>query len=278
MPFDVGGGHLTGKTILVTGAAGGIGLEAVRMLAQGGARVIAGVRSARRGAQARTALGFDVELFECDVSSLTSIRTATRTFAETHNTLDVLINNAGVAALGSRRRSPDGHELTWATNVLGPFVLTQQLLPALLTAAQPRVVNVGSTAHRYGKMVWDDLEFERRRFRGTRAYANSKLALVLFTRELAKRQPRITATCVHPGGIATGIWRDVPTLPKALLMRFLPPPWRGAVPIVRAATATDVATGAYFHGMRRRAPSAAAQKETDAARLWDILSAQTCYD
>ncbi len=263
------------KTILVTGAGSGIGLETVRMLTQGGGRVVAGVRDARRASELRAALGSDVELFECDVSSLGSIEAAAAAFVREHRALDVLVNNAGVAVVGKRRCSADGYELTWATNVLGPFALTDRLLPALLAADSPRVVNVGSTAHRYGKLDWDDLEFERSRFRGGRAYANSKLALMLFTRELARRQPRITTTCVHPGGIATGIWRDLPALPRALLMRMLPPPSRGAVPVLRAVVAPELATATYFHGMRERPPARAALDDRDAQRLWELLREQT---
>ncbi len=269
-------GDLAGKTILVTGASSGIGLEVGRMLVERGAHVVGGVRNAQRGAAALAPLGNDVDVLQLDVSSLASIRTAAEVFRERYPRLDVLVNNAGVVVSGPRRCSIDGHEITWATNVLGPFALTQALLPALLAADASRVVNVGSTAYCYGKIVWDDLEFAHRRFRGGRAYANSKLALLLFTRELARREPGIVANCVHPGGIATGIWRELPALPRAILMRILPPPPRGALPVVHVATAAEPAlvSGRYFHGMRERESSAAASSDADAARLWEVLSAE----
>jgi len=268
-------GDLAGKTILVTGASSGIGLEVARMLGERGARVVAGVRDPQRGGAALGPVG-SVEILPLDVSSLASIRAAAQAVRRNHPALDVLVNNAGVVAAGPRRCSLDGHEITWATNVLGPFALTQALLPTLLAADAPRVVNVGSTAYRYGKMVWNDLEFAHRRFRGGRAYANSKLALLLLTRELARRESRIAANCVHPGGIATGIWRELPALPRAILMRILPPPSRGALPVVYVATASDVAfvSGQYFHGMRDQEVSTAARSVADAMRLWEVLSAQ----
>jgi len=271
---------LVGKTILVTGASSGIGLEVARMLAERGARVVAGVRDPQRGAAALASVSVGVEILPLDVSSLASIRTAAQDFRAKHSALDVLVNNAGIVVSGPRRCSVDGHETTWATNVLGPFALTQALLPTLRAADAPRVVNVGSTAYRYGNMVWNDLEFERRRFRGGRAYANSKLALLLFTLELARREPRIAANCVHPGGIATGIWRELPALPRTILMRILPPPPRGALPVLHVATAAELAhvSGRYFHGLHERDVSAAAKNDADAARLWDVLSAATAAE
>lgn len=267
---------LAEKTILVTGASGGIGLEVARMLAEGGARVVAAVRDPQRGAAALASVSEGVEILPLDVSSLASIHTAAQDYHAKHSALDVLVNNAGVAVSGRRRCSVDGHEITWATNVLGPFALTQALLPALHAADAPRVVNVGSSAYGYGKMVWNDLEFECRRFRGGPAYASSKLALLLFTRELARREARLAANCVHPGGIATGIWRELPALVRAILMRILPPPSRGALPVVHVATAPELAhvSGRFFHGMRERDVSAAAKNDAAAAQLWDILAAQ----
>ncbi len=246
------------------------------MLAERGACVVAAVRDRERSAAVLDAIQGDVQALTLDVSSLASVRAAARTFRERHPTLDVLVNNAGVLVSKPRRCSIDGHELTWATNLLGPFALTQELLPALLAADAPRVVNVGSTAYRYGRMMWDDLEFERGRFSGGRAYANSKLALLLFTRELARRQPRIAANCVHPGGIATDIYREVPAIARAVIMRILPPPARGALPVVRLAAAPEMSdvSAHYFDGMKPKEASAAGKSDADAARLWEILTAQ----
>jgi NAD(P)-dependent dehydrogenase (short-subunit alcohol dehydrogenase family) len=162
--------------------------------------VIVGARTAARGEPVCSELARDghAELFVADLSSFQTIRAAARAFLATHTVLDVLVNNAG-CAMRRREVTPDGHERTWATNFLGPFVLTRELLPALRRAPAPRVVNVSSEAHRMGRIYWDDPDLTRN-FRTVRAYAQSKLAQVLFTEELARREPGITVTAVHPGG------------------------------------------------------------------------------
>ncbi len=267
---------LAGKVILVTGATSGIGLEAVRALARLDARVIVGARDAERGKKIVDALRADAELLVIDLSSFASIRAAAERVAAKHAQLDVLVNNAGIVA-AKRTTSVDGHELTWATNVLGPSLLTEALLPSLLAADEPRVINVGSNAHRFGDLVWDDLEFVRRRYTGWNAYSQSKLALLLLTRTLARRQSRLAVNCVHPGAIATGIWRELPAPLKFLLGRFLPPSATGAAPVVRLAGAPDAGhtSGLYFDRFKAVEPAPAATNDADAARLWDIISAQT---
>jgi NAD(P)-dependent dehydrogenase (short-subunit alcohol dehydrogenase family) len=267
---------LTGKVILVTGATSGIGLEAVRALARRNAHVIVAARDAGRGQIVVDALRFDAELLVFDVASFASIRAAAERFAATHPKLDVLVNNAGIAPV-KRTLSVDGHESTWATNVLGPFLLTQALLPLLLAAEEPRVVNVGSGAHRLGKLVWDDLEFARRRYVGFQAYAQSKLALMLLTRAQAAREKRLAVNCVHPGAIATGIWRELPAPLRFLLARFLPPPDVGAAPVVRLAGAPDTAhtSGLYFERFKAIDPSPEAMNDADGDRLWNIVAAET---
>jgi retinol dehydrogenase-12 len=181
---------IAGQTVLVTGATSGIGLETARALAKKGAGVVVGARDARRGqavVDEITAGGSRAELLEIEMASFESIRKAADRFSAAHSSLDVLVNNAGTAVSG-RRLSPDGHELTWATNFLGPFLLTRSLLSLLKKAERPRVVNVGSEGHRAGRLDWENLELERG-YTTFRAYANSKLALALFTRELARREP-----------------------------------------------------------------------------------------
>src|SRR5258708_7340623 len=138
-----------------------------------------------------------------------------RTFAAGPPKLDVLVNNAGIATR-TRQLSADGHELTWATNFLGPFLLTRALLPTLKRARHPRVVSVSSAAHFGAQIPWDDVELEHG-FRPFKAYAQTKLAQVLFTRELAGREPGIAVTAVHPGAIATDIWRAAPLWARLVL-------------------------------------------------------------
>ncbi|MCA1611214.1 MAG: SDR family NAD(P)-dependent oxidoreductase [Acidobacteria bacterium] len=210
--------EITGKTVLVTGATSGIGLEAARALARMGALVLVGARDPARGQAVVDEIrvrGGRAELLPVDMASFVSIRAAAGRLLSAHPVLDVLVNNAGMA---SRRRtlSPDGHELTWATNFLGPFLLTRLLLPALRKAPAARVVNVSSVGHKSGRLEWDNLELERG-FATFRAYGNSKLALNLFTRALARREPGISINAVHPGGIATNIWRSAPAAARWIL-------------------------------------------------------------
>ena len=266
---------LAGKVILVTGATGGIGLETARALARRDARMIVGARDAERGRTIVDLLGAGAELLVVDVSSAASVRAAATRLAAAHPVLDVLINNAGTVA-AKRTSTLDGRELTWATNVLGPHLLTQALLPSLLAADEPRVVNVGSEAHRSAQLDWGDLEFERRRYTGWKAYAQSKLALVLLTRELARRESRLAVNCVHPGAIATGIWSALPAPVPFLLARFLPAATVGAAPVVRLAGARDAShtSGLYFDRFKAVDPSSAATNDADAARLWEVVAEQ----
>lgn len=270
---------MKGKTVLVTGATSGIGREAARELARMGARVLIGARDSVRGRQLAEDIrreGGQAELLTIDLASFASTREAAAKVLAVHPRLDVLVNNAGIV---TRRRetSPDGHEVIWQTNFLGAFLLTRLLLPALRSAPSPRIVNVSSEAHRSGRLVWDDLELARGGYRGLRAYSNTKLALVLFARELARREPSISVNAVHPGVIATNIWRAAPAPVRFVLNLVLTSPVKGARPLVRLAASADVegVTGRYFDKMLERAPAPAATNDADAARLWDVASRET---
>lgn len=268
---------MSGKTVLITGATSGIGLETARELARMGAEVVVGARDMARGQPVVDELnraGGQAELLPVDLASFPSVQQAAEGFAAGHPKLDVLVNNAGIAVM-TRQVTADGHELTWQTNFLGAYLLTRLLLFALKKAPAPRVVNVSSEAHRSGRIDWDNLELERNS--GFRAYANTKLAQVLFTRELARREPGIAVNALHPGAIATGIWRALPAIPRAILGWLLPSAAKGAAPVVRLASAPELEdfTGRYFNRFREATPSPAAMNDSDAARLWDVAEKAT---
>jgi retinol dehydrogenase 12 len=262
------------RTVLITGASSGIGLEAARMVAQqDGTHVVIGARDAVRGQAVVDEIrgkGGSAELLPIDLSSFASIRDAADKWLATHSVLDVLVNNAGVATV-RREVTVDGIERTWETNFLGGFLLTERLLPALKRSPSPRVVNVSSAAHLNARINWDDPGYARG-FAGFRSYAQSKLAQVLFTRELARREPAVATNAVHPGAIATGIWRNAPQPFRSILMFLLPTPAKGAKPVVRLAAGGDIegVTGEYFNRFQKTPPSAAARNDADAARLWDL--------
>jgi NAD(P)-dependent dehydrogenase (short-subunit alcohol dehydrogenase family) len=272
------GAIMRGKVVLVTGATSGIGMETARALALMGAHVLVGARDLRRGQAVVDDLvrrGCATELLPIDLASWDSVRHAAAQIASNQSRLDVLVNNAATVTR-DRQITPDGHERIWSTNFLGAFLLTRLLLPKLHAASQPRVVNVSSNAHFGGRLKWDDVELSHG-FRGLRAYSNSKLALVLFTRELARREPRLAVNAVHPGVIATRIWRAAPAAISWALRLVLPSAEKGARPVVRlaAAPALEGVSGRYFDRFREAEPAPAARSASDAARLWEIAERAT---
>lgn len=203
---------LSAKTCLVTGATAGIGKEIARGLARLDARVVLACRSVDRGRAAkddiaRTTKNDKVELLEVDLSDQRSIRTAAAKFVAEHEYLHVLINNAGVWTT-TRQTSVDGLELTFATNVLGYHLLTRELLPLLEKSAPARIVNVASGMAK--GLDLNDLLFERRKYDGLAAYAQSKQANRMLSWTLAERllDKRITVNALHPGVVNTELVRD----------------------------------------------------------------------
>jgi len=268
---------MKGKICLVTGATSGIGYEAALALARSGATVVLTARDKTRGETAREAIraavsGAEVEVLPCDLADLASVRAAAAEFKKRHNRLHVLLNNAGVWHT-SRQVTKDGLEGTFAANHLGPFVLTNLLLDVLKASAPARVVNVSSSLHSRGRMNWDDLQMEKR-YDGTAAYSNSKLANVLFTRELSQRLKgaRVTVNSVHPGVIATSLSRELPKVVRWALPYFLATPAEGARPLVRLCTDEDVevTTGRYFDKLKEKKASPEALDDAAAARLWKV--------
>jgi retinol dehydrogenase 14 len=272
--------ELTGKVVLITGATSGIGLEASVALARMGARVVMVGRDPRKTAEkvdeVHTRSGSaTVESLQCDVSSQAQVRALAAAFLAQYQRIDVLINNAGTV-FNSRTLTEDNLEATFAVNYLSAFLLTNLLLDLLRANAPARVVNVASNGHYRGTMDFDDLGFERG-YQIMRAYSRSKLADVLFTRELARRLSGtgVTVNCVHPGAVATNIWDRAPGFTRpifALAKRFaMISPAAGAETIVYLAASPEVAqmSGLYFEKNLPKSPSRLAQDDALARRLWD---------
>ena len=263
-------------TFLITGGNTGIGLSTATALARDGGRVYIACRSAAAGEAAveriKAASGSaDVRLLMLDLASLSSVRACAAEFLALDEPLHVLVNNAGVG--GQRGLSADGFELHFAVNHLGHFALTQLLLDRL-TASGPgaRVVNVSSEAHYNARGI--DFAAVRRRtetFAGAREYAVSKLCNVLFTQELARRLDGTATTsyALHPGVVASDIWRRVPRLARPFITRRMLTTEQGAVTSVYCATSPAVAgdSGLFYDKCAVRPPSAAATPEL-AELLW----------
>jgi NAD(P)-dependent dehydrogenase (short-subunit alcohol dehydrogenase family) len=265
-----------GKTVLVTGATSGIGLESAVELARRGARVVLVGRDEDRTLAAvesvRTRAGVDADHLLCDFSQQAAIRALAKTYADRFDRLDVLVNNAG-GVHRSRRLSQDGIEMTFAVNHLGYFLLTNLLLDLIVASSPARVVSVASVGHRSGTLDFDDLGFERG-YSTLKAYGRSKLANVLFASELGRRLDGtgVTSNSLHPGAVNTNIWPgwSKPILRLFLQRRFISSE-RGAEPIVRLAADPDLdeVTGRYFERHRQVEPAPLAQDPAVAARLWD---------
>lgn len=278
------GRSMTGKTVIVTGGNSGIGKATAVALARAGARVVITARDQARGNQAvedtRQASGSDlVELVVFDLGDLASVRAGAAELLERCPRIDVLINNAGLV-LTDRAETVDGYEATFAINHLGPFLLTELLTDRLVASAPSRVVNVASTAHRSARrgLDFEDLQ-ARRGYKGMQVYGSSKLANILFTTELASRLSGkgVTANSVHPGTVATGYGRDGDTrgflaFGLKVIKPFVLVPEKGARTSVYLASSEEVAgvTGKYFVKCKARKPSAAAQDEAAARRLWAV--------
>ena len=270
---------MSGRICLVTGATRGIGRATAEALAKSGAQVLVhGRDSASVGAVCREMIRYgQVTGVVGDLNSLAAVRKLAGEIAAQYPRLDVLVNNAGT---GSRRRqtTADRYERTFGINHLAPFLLTNLLLEKLKASKAARVVTVSSMAHRGATLDFDDLNFEKRKYSGLRAYGESKLANILFTLELASRLAgsNVTANCLHPGVVATNIFAAFggPTgkIFSVLLRPFMLSPADGAKTSVYLASSTEVAnvTGKFFDKCREVPPAPAAQDGAAAKRLWEI--------
>src|ERR1700754_911544 len=279
----------TGRTAVVTGANTGLGYETAAALAAKGAHVVLAVRNLEKGNEAaarigNTSPGASVAVQELDLTSLGSIRAAADQLRSAHDTIDLLINNAGVM-FTPKSTTKDGFELQFGTNHLGHFALTGLLLDRLLPVAGSRVVTVSSVGHRFARngIRFDDLQWEKNYSRVV-AYGQAKLANLMFTYELQRRLQgtNTIAAAAHPGGSSTELTRNLPPLVGAVT-RLAEPLFQsaemGALPTLRAATDPGVVGGQYFgpdgfgeqRGYPKGVASSAASHDTAAQqRLWTL--------
>jgi NAD(P)-dependent dehydrogenase (short-subunit alcohol dehydrogenase family) len=278
----------TGRTAVITGANTGLGYETAAALAAKGASVVLAVRNLDKGKEAARRIeqatpGAQVQLRELDLSSLDSIRAAADELRSNHESIDLLINNAGVM-FTPKSTTKDGFELQFGTNHLGHFALTNLLLDRVLAATGSRIVTVSSQGHRFVRGIhFDDLQADRS-YRRVGAYGQAKLANLLFTYELQRRLTgtNTIAVAAHPGGSKTELTRNLPPL-VAAATRLAEPLFQsadmGALPTLRAATDPGVLGGQYFgpdgfaeqRGHPKVVASSVASHDTDAQRrLWAV--------
>jgi NAD(P)-dependent dehydrogenase (short-subunit alcohol dehydrogenase family) len=271
---------MQGKIVVITGATSGIGEVAAEKLAEAGATILFIARDPARAQAtlqrlaAKSAKGaLPHRAFRADLSSLAETKRVGAEIAAEASRIDVLVNNAG-AIFASRRVTGDGLEMTFALNHMSYFVLTEALAGKLQASAPARIVSTASAAHQGATLDFNDLQSEKN-YGMMRAYGRSKLANILFTRELARRLAGtgVSANCLHPGFVATrfadqagGVVGSLAWLAKFFAIK----PQKGAETIVYLASSPDVAkdSGFYFADRRKTTPSAAAQDDEAARKLW----------
>ena len=283
-----------GKLIVVTGANSGTGKEATRRLAAAGARVVMAVRTVAKGEQARDEIlarqpGAQLEVRRIDLADLGTVKEFADGLIADRTPVDVLINNAGVMAPPTRMTTADGFELQFGSNFLGPFALTVRLLPLVLDAAAPRVVTMSSGVASYGRIRFDDPQWQRG-YRPNLAYAQSKLADLMMTLHLADLATRwgwkLMSNGAHPGFTRTNLQtagaslgRDTPKRTPFNSFSVLPSQQveQGTEPLLYAATSADAVNGGYYGPSRwfglvgpttTVRPPRRSRDAADAARLW----------
>ncbi|EDO46815.1 predicted protein, partial [Nematostella vectensis] len=272
-----------GKTVIITGANSGIGMEVARDLAWRKARVIMACRDVHKGMKAaaeivQSAGNMDVEVKKLDLASFASIREFAKEVNEEESRVDVLINNAGY--LGSQKKTVDKLEYTLQVNYLGPFLLTNLLLGKLKTSSPSRIINVSSHQHKKASIDFDNLQGEKSYGRFA-AYSRSKLALMLFTKQLANKLAgyKVTVNALHPGLVCTNLFRNLRFLriwairPIYWLVQyfFFKTPIQGAQTTIHCAVAPELAdvTGKYFVDCQEAECGEVARDEGLGKKLWE---------
>ncbi len=274
--------NLQGKICLITGSSSGIGLITARELARQGATVVLLCRNRARGeaaqAEIKAATGNEqVDLLVADLSLLAEVRRAASEFQQKYAQLHILIHNAG-GANHERIVTSEGFEMTFATNYLAPFLLTELLLDMLKASAPARVINVSSTAHTSGKINFADLQGEKS-YGMWRAYGQAKLALILFTYELASQLQGtgVTVNALHPGVIASNFGANLGSVLRfgwKIASPFMLTPEQGAQTTLFLATSPEVegVTGKYFSASKEKKSSPRSYDAETRARLWQVTS------
>lgn len=268
---------MQGKTVLITGATSGIGLETARKLLNSGAKIVITTRDIEKGRLICERLISSTgrqEIYPifCRLDSFQSIADFAEIYKKDHQTLDVLINNAGVWET-SRKESLDGIELTFAVNHLAPFLLTNLLLPALSKPVSSRIINVASGAHKGATINFADIE-NKNGYHWMKPYSQTKLANILFTRMLANklRHTKFTVNCLHPGIVSTSIFRNMNPLVKVPFRLYMISPEKGAENSVYLASSQEVEkiSGEYFVKKRIDLGSSDSRDMEMAKKLWEI--------
>ncbi|RNI30491.1 SDR family oxidoreductase [Rufibacter latericius] len=276
-----------GKVMVVTGASSGIGKAATEALALEGHQVVMVCRNEQKGRHAlddiqRKVPSAKLNLHLADLSSLEEVRRLAQELKNQYPVVDVLLNNAGLIP-GHQQTTADGWELAWATNHLAPFLLTNLLMDSLLASEQGRVINVTSEAHRLGQIDFEHAG-KPQKYSAITAYADSKLANIHFTYELARRTEftNLTVNCLHPGVVASGFGSNSNFFIRHLIRLtsvFMKSPAKGAETLVYLATSPYLkhVSGKYFKN-KKQVPSAADSNNAHVARrLWDISAEQTGF-
>ncbi len=267
---------MKGKTVLITGATSGLGKETAKGIASLGATVVFTTRDTQRGEKIRQILIEEtknphIEVLFCDLASFESIRKCSEEFLQKHDTVQVLINNAGVVDY-HRRISKNGIENMFAVNYLAPFLLTNLLLETLKKSAPARIVNLTSGLHS-GTIHFEDLQFNKG-FSGMKVYAHSKLAIILWTRLLAEKLKGtgVTVNCVNPGMSRTNLGRDSGWFSRKIFQMLGKPPSIAAQSPIYLATspAVEAITGEYFEKNTIRKTKPETYDMDAAKKLWDI--------
>ena len=275
------------KTILITGATNGLGKQTAEYFAPTGATLVIVGRNPEktetlvRSLQAKPGAG-SIHGLIADLSSQDEIRRLADAFKKQFTRLDILINNAG-ALFTKHQTTADGYEQTFALNHLNYFLLTSLLKDVLIASAPSRIINVSSDAHKTGKMLWDDLQYQNASFAsGWPAYSQSKLANILFTKELARKLAGtgVITNCLHPGFVNTGFAKNNGLLAQAAM--FVTRPFqrnadKGSETIIWAAIHPDAGklSGEYLFNCKIRKPTHAARNAANAKRLWHLSEEMT---